>query len=122
MIKIEFPPEMSRDDEVEILFAEPVEGGFRLENSPFYVYGVSYLDVVAADAGSDRWLFTHIKKRSGHSTYRILLNGKHQEAEFKTRWPELETLGCTYEEGGKPEHRLYAIDIPPDADVHEAYR
>jgi hypothetical protein len=62
----------------ETLWADPVPeispNAFRLRNSPFFVRGVSYLDIVdttptEGDALVD---FKRIIKRSGHSTYMIL--------------------------------------------------
>lgn len=119
--KIEFPADMARDGIVETMFAQPVGDNLRLKNSPFHVYGVSFQDVVAAERVNGRWLFSGVVARGGHSTYRIRLVGTEQEEAFSSRWPALDALGCTYEEGGHPGRRLYAVDIPPAVDVHAAY-
>lgn len=73
MIKILFPASMSRDEVVETMHCQAVDGGFELENSPFYVYGVSYRDVVEAEFGTDVLTFTRVLRRGGHSTYRPYL-------------------------------------------------
>lgn len=121
MERIEFPPDMASEGIVETMFAQLVGDNLRLENSPFHVYGVSFQDVVAAERIDDRWLFSAVVTRGGHSTYRIRLVGTEQEEAFSSRWLALGALGCTYEEGGHPGRRLYAVDMPPTVDVHAAY-
>jgi len=67
MTKILLPPGMARDEIVETMHCKAVDGGFELENSPFYVYGVSYMDLVAADVEDDVLTSTRVVRSGGHS-------------------------------------------------------
>lgn len=91
---------------------------FRLDNSPFFAFGISYQDVVVARGEEGRLVFVQPFARGGHSTYRILLKDDNR-ASFESLWAPLRTAGCTYEEGPAP---LVAVDVPPEADIHEVYR
>jgi hypothetical protein len=63
----------------ETLWAEPVPeispNAFRLQNSPFFMRGVSYLDVVdTTPTESESFFdFKRVIKRGGHSTYMLLV-------------------------------------------------
>lgn len=121
LTKITFPvdPKATSGPVTETLWAEVLGGGrYRLDNSPFYVYGVSYGDVVSAK-GKDGLLFTDVAERGGHSTYRIFLSErmKNQKARKQLLKP-LNSLGCTYEGTGG---RLVTIDVPPQADIDKVY-
>jgi hypothetical protein len=104
--------------------AEP--GTFELQNSPFYKRGVSYLDIVAARPAEDSSTFDFVRvvKRSGHSTYMLLL--QPDEPATQEWWTQLQQLGCTYEGaalditiGGMA--TLYSVDVPPAADHAKIY-
>jgi hypothetical protein len=110
-------PQASHGSVSERLWAFPVGGRrFRLENSPFFARGVSYLDVVFAEEKAGELWFAGVALRGGHSTYRVRL-AEAQKATFELRWKSLQGLGCTYEEGF-----VLAVDVPPSADLHEVYR
>jgi Domain of unknown function (DUF4265) len=91
---------------------------YRIQNVPFYAYGVSYDDVVIAKASHGQLVFQGVSQRGGHSTYRVILNGDTTNEEFEAAWQKLESLGCTYERAGD---RLIAIDVPPETNIYEAY-
>jgi hypothetical protein len=38
--------------------------------------------------------------------------------DFQRAWRPLQNLGCTYEVGDR---RLFAVDVPQDADIHHVY-
>jgi hypothetical protein len=104
----------------ESMWAEVCGGGrYRLRNSPFYAYGVSFLDVVVAEHLEGQLTVTRIILRGGHSTYRLKLADATTQEEFLRRWAVIEALGCNYEGGNR---RLYAVDIKPEADIHAVYR
>lgn len=105
------------DGDVETLWAEPVGNGhFRLDNAPFFAYGVSADDVVAADATEHEGIFEFrdVVERAGNRTVRLAF----VDEEAATRRPEvLETLvelGCSYE-GANPNY--IAITVPGDVDL-----
>ena len=129
-IRIHISPGRWHGRPSETLWAEPAEETapsttFRLRNTPFFAEGVSFLDMVSAkpDRGGDGLEFVGVIERSGHSTYLIL--APVDSTSFEENWKVLEDLGCSYEsttfptKGGK--EVLYAVDVPPEADVDAVY-
>jgi len=94
------------------------EGRFRLENTPFFVTGVSHSDVVRAHRGDDRRLwFDELAEASGHSTVRVVICENSPDTRpIKKRMQALQEsvarLGCSFESSHLP--NLVSIDIPPD--------
>lgn len=108
---------------VERMHAIPrSDGCYVLDNSPFYTFGISYRDVFLASQKDGGLVFSGIKSRGGHSTYRVRLPVGRDHEFFLGHWSELEKLGCTYEGSSANPERLYSIDIPPGVDVFEVYR
>ena len=98
LVKIHF-----RLDEVdsgsETIWAQETHPGhFRLENSPFFAFNVSYQDVVLAKPVGAELVFVETIRRSGHSTYRLIPVAE-RGARFDAAWRPLQQLGCTFEEG-----------------------
>lgn len=122
--KVRFP--LSAEDarqgvEAEILWAGPIpESRFRIESIPFYVYGISYHDVVSAVEVDGLLRFRSVVSRGGHSTYRILLKDPqgYQSEDFVLAWKPLEVLGCRHEVA---KQRWVAIDVPSATDVFTVY-
>jgi len=122
LVKIAF--ELPKDDPsphgIETVWAEALGmERYRLDNSPFYMYGVSYGDVVLAKVAHGQLVFAGVAERGGHSTYRIFLTKKFGEEDFKKHWKPFEKLGCAYEVATK---RLIVIDVPPEADIYKVYK
>ena len=112
-------PQSIVGETVETLWAEKTADGYRLLNSPWYAKGLSYLDVVEASPDSDGLLQLSRKVgTSGHSTYRLLIEG---DTDWEEHWDELQSLGCTFEESHQNYFRLLAVDVPPECDIHAAY-
>jgi hypothetical protein len=116
-IRVAFPVSEPSLGLVEYLFTAKVAGGYRLDNSPFYAYGVSQGDVVEADHIDGLLTFRRVNERGGHSTYRVKLAKNRSHSDFMMHWSELEKLGCSFEGSSASERRLYAIDVTPNADV-----
>ena len=101
---------------VETLWATPVNQNlYRLENSPFYAYGISWLDTVKTESDADGFqFFVSVAEKSGHRTVRILVE------KDSTTVPEvlaqIKTLGCTYEGAFS---QLIVIDIPPEVEFQQ---
>jgi hypothetical protein len=104
------------------LWADPVPeispSAFLLQNSPFFMRGLSYLDIVdATPTDNDAFFdFKRVIKRGGHSTYMIL--AEVHEPRFRDYWNPLQALGCSHEGGGPMKlsigHRkFYSVDVPP---------
>ena len=117
-MKIKFPLE---DDplgiEAEWMWAKPMGGNaFEVDNSPFHLYGISWRDVVSITLSDDTLCFEKILSKSGHRTLRARLPSEADHASFLCLWPDLKTLGCSFE-GSNLERPLYAIDVPPGVDI-----
>jgi hypothetical protein len=107
-----------RDGEnVETLWAERVGADlYRLHNSPFWAYGVSWLDVVEAHADANGQLvMSRVATKAGHRTVRVIFDvGVDESPTSKAIIDGVVALGASYE-GMNP--RYLAIDIPPGVDL-----
>jgi uncharacterized protein DUF4265 len=111
------------DGSIENMHAEPLsDDTFRLANSLFYFCGISFGDQFSVKVEDGRLFYSKVTARGVHSTYRVKLPPGKPHSHFLKFWTPLEALGCTFEGTGANERRLYAIDIPPGADVHAIYR
>ncbi len=105
----------------ETIWAEQTSGNcYRLRNTPFYAKGVSLHDVVCVKAKNHELIFDYVAIRGGHSTYRLLVDRSRQQEIFLQYWQPLQELGCSYETA-EGRMRLYAIDVPPSADIYKVY-
>ncbi len=109
----------------ETLWASPIVASesrlFQIANSPFFVRGISYLDIVqATKTKNDQILdFVEVVQRGGHSTYMLLMQRRN------SYWSMLKTMGCSYEsmhvDLSMGRRLLFSVDVPPLAHVHEVY-
>jgi hypothetical protein len=115
MVKVGF---RDADGDVETLWATPCgPNQYRLENSPFFAYGVSWEDVVLAEPEADDSIpfFIRVVEKSGNRTIRLRVP-EHVTAKSSRRiFDEIEALGCSYE-GCEPQ--LVSVNLPPDVDLH----
>jgi hypothetical protein len=114
----------------EFLWASPIGASigdeFEIRNYPCFATGISFKDVVKASPSANARVFEFqaVARRSGHSTFMLLVAPDAQN--FQTYWKSLEERGCSYEAGpidlsiGRRE--LYSIDVPPGSDIHEVRR
>lgn len=119
--KVTFELEKSdwHEHATEIMWAARVtENSYSLRNVPFYVYGISYADVIVTQLVNGEIRFRRVYKRGGHSTYRIFLVGEQSERHFEQAWEPLRKMGCLYE---RATDYLVAADVPPQTDIYEAY-
>jgi hypothetical protein len=108
-VKLESP-----GGDVETLWATPAgKDLYRLENSPFFAYGVSWLDVVEARPDvAGQLAMLRVAEKSGHRTVRLILEEPPSESsETSALLERLQALGCTYE-GVNP--RYLSVDVPPE--------
>ena len=108
---------LREDEYAETVWAECVgPDQYRLDNSPFWAYGVSWLDVVEAHRDdSGQLAFTGVVTKSGHRTVRIIFTpGIEENPEGQAIVDALVRMGCTYE-GMHPGY--IAIDIPPGVEL-----
>ncbi len=105
----------------ERVWATPLEeeGGatlYRVENTPFYVKGVNFLDIVEAEEINGRLEFVRVVKTSGRATFRIIVYPANRMA-FLREWQRLKALGCSYESSKERAYDFYAVDVLPGADL-----
>lgn len=110
----------------ETVWIEPLDdtdenGVFRIVNTPYFAQGLSWGDIVRVKASPDGRVFIldNVVSRSGHSTYRILVNSTNQD--FSEILGNLRRLGCSFELTNFGDKHLYALDVPANADVYEVY-
>ena len=116
-ITFELAPQSWHNSASETLWATQLtESTYRLENSPFYVYGASCGDVVEGSFVNGLLCAVRVVARGGHSTYRLILRPNKQHC-FQETWRALEGLGCNYELG----NGVYAVDVPASADIFAVY-
>ncbi len=105
---------------VETLWAIPLGHDlYRLDNSPFYAYGVSWKDTVLApvDPREGMPTFQRVVERSGNRTVRLVLDPPVDSGNVSDRiLQDLVALGCTYEGA----NRTYiAVNIPPEVELQD---
>jgi hypothetical protein len=104
--------DIGRDDgthEVESVWAVPTEGGYRLDNIPFYARGFALGDVVSATPDPDGLLrCTGLVTASRHSTIRLWFADASNVQKVRD---DLRAMGCDSE---LDLPRLVAVDVPPD--------
>lgn len=96
LVKIALP---DREGDFETPWAMPVgRDRYRLENTPFFAYGLSWLDVVEAKSDRSRHpslpVFTRVIEKSGHRTIRVAGDGEDVP---KRLVDALVGLGATFE-------------------------
>jgi hypothetical protein len=100
--------------EVETLWATDLgDGRYKLDNSPFYAYSVSWEDVVYAPYSDDEQFptFERVVEKSGNRTIRIFFDPPAAEGNESNRILQgLIDRGCSFE-GASPSY--IAINIPP---------
>ncbi|MGH7717996.1 MAG: DUF4265 domain-containing protein [Gemmatimonadaceae bacterium] len=93
----------------EHLWARAVgDDQYVIDNTPFFVRGISFGDVVAAERESGQLVFRQLVQPSPHSTLRVILFRKDLVVRLRQRMRE---LGCATELSHVP--GLIAVDVPP---------
>lgn len=103
-------------DETETLWASPIGSNqYKLDNSPFFAYGVSWQDIVEAHGSGDSFPeFLAVVQKSGNRTVRIVFDTNVYSPESEKVMAQLRDLGCTYE--GMPP-RLISVNVPPETEL-----
>jgi len=104
--------------EVETLWATGLgEDRYKLDNSPFYAYSVSWEDVVYApfDPAEGHPTFLRVLSKSGNRTVRVVFDlpiepESHSDQVLKG----LVALGCDYEGANK---KYISINVPPHVEL-----
>lgn len=108
LVKIAF---QDLDGQIESLWASELsENRFQLNNSPWFQYGLSYMDIIEAFPSKDGLPeFCRVIEKSGHRTIRFIL-----EHEDKTLLESIKAADCTFEGAYS---KVFALDIPPGVDI-----
>jgi hypothetical protein len=86
-------------------------GKYRLDNTPWYQYGVSYQDVIETAPEADGFpFFVRVLEKSGYRTIRVRSRTEVSQDLLES----IKSAGASYEGADK---RLIAIDIPPGVDL-----
>ena len=112
---------VSRKDgsaDIETLWAVDLGNDqYRIDNSPFYAYSVSWQDIVYApfDRDEGRPIFQRVVLKSGNRTIRVAFetpveNGNESDGILKG----LVSLGCSYEVAN---NRYMSVNIPPEVNL-----
>ena len=102
----------------ESLWARDFGGGrFRIENVPFYAYGLNFYDVVEARALRPELKpsVMRVLERSGHQTIRVMFDEATVEEERIDRLNSLADLHVSYESCNP---RYFALDLEPEASMN----
>jgi hypothetical protein len=108
LVKVQF---YDSDVGYENLWSEPIgDGLYRLENTPFFVYGISRGDVVVAEPDEEgRLQFIKIREKSGNRTLRVRSDRFPKSPRFRNQVrTKLSQLGADSEE---LRNRLLAINV-----------
>ena len=107
--------------QVETLWATALGNDeYKLDNSPFYAYSVSWQDTVYAPFNATEGLatFAHVVRKSGHRTIRVIFDPPVQDGNESDRVLQgLVSLGCTYEGANRG---YMSIDLPPQVELDKA--
>src|SRR5579872_133013 len=87
------------DGDVETPWAERLGGNlYRLDNTPFFAYGISADDVVEALPEADGMLmFVRVVEKSGNRTVRVMLSEPAEAEPGPALLAMIKRLGCSYE-------------------------
>jgi hypothetical protein len=103
--------------DVETLWATSLGNDhYKLDNSPFYAYAVSWKDVVYAPFDKDEGFptFQKIVSKSGNRTVRVIFEPPVDDGNTSDLALQgLVALGCTYEGAA---NRYMSINIPPEVE------
>jgi hypothetical protein len=108
----------SPDGDIETLWAVRVaEGRFRLDNSPWFAYGVSLGDIVeGTEYAPNMYELSKVVERSGNRTIRVILapDSRADSPNGNVFIAEVKALGCDVENMNDV---LLSIIIPPEVDL-----
>lgn len=93
------------------------DGLYRMENCPFYFYGVAAGDIISAEYSEEegQLVFTRVVEKSGNKLVRVIFkNPANEEGPEKEILDELVKMGCTFE-GANPKY--ICIDIPKNIEL-----
>jgi len=113
-------PEEDGSAQVETLWATALGNDeYKLDNSPFYAYSVSWEDVVYAPVDPDegRPTFVRVLRKSGNRTVRVIFDPPVAEGNASAAVLQgLVELGCTYEGANRG---YVSVNVPPSTKLED---
>jgi hypothetical protein len=113
-------PDTDGDATVETLWAIPLgDDLYKLDNSPFYAYGVSWQDVVFAPYDEQEGVatFRSVVEKSGNRTLRIFFDSPVASDNASNQILQgLITAGCSYEGANR---KYISINVPPEVELQQ---
>ena len=103
----------------ESMWARELGGDhYRLENVPFYAYGLNFHDVVEARSPAPdlKPFVLRVTERSGHRTIRVSFSEAVPEVDRIAHLSALRELNVTFE---RCTARYFALDLEPEANVDD---
>jgi hypothetical protein len=104
--------------DVETLWAYNLgEDNYKLDNLPYFAYGVSWHDIVYApyDPDEERATFKHVVSKSGNRTIRVIFGTPVEDKNSsQALLDSLAELGCDFEKATK---LLVVVNIPPSVEL-----
>lgn len=99
----------------ETFWAEDLgDGTYELRNSPFFAFGLHFLDVVSATPSPvGPPVITGLVRASGHTTIRVLFARDADDQARQDALDALKAVGATWESASP---RLHAVDYAPGID------
>ncbi len=94
------------------------DGRYRMENCPFYFYGIAAGDIIGAEYSEEdgQLVFTQVLEKSGNKLVRVIFeNPANEEGPEKRHLDSLVAMGCSYE-GANP--KCICIDIPKSVELN----
>jgi hypothetical protein len=105
----------------ESLWAEPLGNDlYKIENIPFYAYGLNFQDIVRATPDSDKFILEirELIEPNGHRTFRVFFNKSIEREQQENILDSMMEFGITYERADK----IYvALDLKPDGNYKAIY-
>jgi hypothetical protein len=87
------------------------DGTYILDNTPYYVYGVSKGDSVQLKSSGDEMIAVRVAKQGGHSTVRVFATDTEEKRKIIAHLHQL-GASCSVSQ----EVSLFTVDIPSDCD------
>jgi hypothetical protein len=91
---------------------------YKLDNSPFYAYGVSWEDVVSAPFNPEEGFptFDRVVSKSGNKTVRVIFETAIETGNDSDRVLQgLVALGCSYEGANR---KYVSVNLPPHVELN----
>ena len=105
---------------VETLWAIPLGNDrYKLDNSPFYAYGVSWQDIIFAPYDKQEGFptFQSVVEASGNHTVRIFFEPPVEAGDASDQVLQgLVALGCSYEGANR---KYISVNIPPSVELQQ---